>query len=52
VGAWEVDVFDYERDLQSLLDRLLGVEPHDIVPHVLLGHEHSAGAEIARRVRE
>jgi hypothetical protein len=31
---------------------LLGVEPHDIVAHVLLGHEHPAGAEITRRVRE
>ncbi len=27
VGTREVDVCDYERDLQSLLDCLLGVEP-------------------------
>jgi hypothetical protein len=52
VGAGEVDVCHHERDLQRLLDCLLGVEPHDIVAHVLLGHEHPAGAEITRRVRE
>jgi hypothetical protein len=52
VGAEEVDVCHHERDLQGLLDRLLSVEADDIVAHVVLGHEHSAGAEIARCVGE
>jgi hypothetical protein len=52
MGAGEVDICHHERDLQRLLDCLLGVEPHDIVAHVLLGHEHPARAEITRRVGE
>jgi hypothetical protein len=51
VGAGEVDICHHGGDLQRLLDCLLGVKP-TTSSHVLLGHEHPAGAEITCRVRE
>ncbi len=46
VGAREVDVCQNEGDLQSLLDRLLSVEAHDIIKHVAVRQEHPEGGKI------